>query len=56
MNATFTPYSETTNPPRNAPVAKAVDHVAASRAFAVANSSLETIFGNAALSAVIYAP
>ena len=51
-NATVTPYSETTIPPTNAPKHRAVDHVALSRAFAVVRSSLDTIFGRAARSAV----
>ena len=56
MNATFTPNSETTNPPENAPKHKAADHVALSSAFAVAKSSSLTIFGRAARSAVTYNP
>ena len=52
INATVTPYSETTKPPAKAPRHKAVDQVALSKALAVVRSSFLTIFGRAARSAV----
>ena len=56
MNAASTPYNSTTTPPSIAPIHNAEDHDAASRAFAVARFSSDTMFGSAARSAVTYAP
>ena len=56
IKATLTPNSDTTSPPANAQKHNAADHVALSRALAVAKSSSLTIFGRAALSAVTYKP
>ena len=56
INATVTPYSDTTRPPTKAPRQSAVDHVALSNALAVVKSSLFTMLGIAARSAVTYSP